>query len=482
MSRKQPEKPDNDKPWPPVVKKQDGQPERTVTYGKTQAKIVVQTRQYKLITPLFGGGVKPGVNDLDNLIRATEIRGQLRFWWRAIRGGQPQFEGKLAKMKAFEDEIWGAASNTQKPEEGEKKEKGWRGTVQIEVEILNGGKSKKPFIPQWNAKRTKVIAPSDPDVPGYAAFPLRPPEDELKSATRLGKPEDVFVEDLREGIEFLLSLSFPEKWSTEVNAALWAWETFGGVGARTRRGFGALLLEKINRKDVEDNILPPDDAAAAKTWITKKIAEFQKQQGKTLTNVPRIHAAINICVLGPYSRPANAWQKLIGRLHDFRQQRYDFKAGKSSPFGKSLWPEANALRRRLHPNQARNSPPDTFPRAAFGLPIVFHLAHERPSQTITLQGIEKESERWASRLILKPLPCRGKQFLGLAALLDGSELPAEGLALVRDENRNERLGPTIAADQTKIRTEELPQLLKDAIGDETDILRAFLNYLKKEGK
>ncbi len=40
------------------------------------------TREYHicLITPLFGGGVEPGENDLTFPIRETSIRGHLQFW------------------------------------------------------------------------------------------------------------------------------------------------------------------------------------------------------------------------------------------------------------------------------------------------------------------------------------------------------------------------------------------------------------------
>src|SRR5579859_2744911 len=69
--------------------------------------IITQVREYELITPLFGGGVIPGENDILTPIRGSEIRGHLRFWWRACRGGQ--FDGNLAAMKKKEDEIWGAA-------------------------------------------------------------------------------------------------------------------------------------------------------------------------------------------------------------------------------------------------------------------------------------------------------------------------------------------------------------------------------------
>ena len=94
----------------------DGEKFFVQTIGGTE--VIVQTRQYRLVTPLFGGGATAGANDPDYLIRGTEIRGQLRFWWRAIRGGQPAFQGSLIKMKAREDEIWGAASNTKQQDDG----------------------------------------------------------------------------------------------------------------------------------------------------------------------------------------------------------------------------------------------------------------------------------------------------------------------------------------------------------------------------
>ena len=41
-----------------------------------------QTYKCKLVTPMYGGGVEPGVVDKEMPIRASAIRGQLRFWWR----------------------------------------------------------------------------------------------------------------------------------------------------------------------------------------------------------------------------------------------------------------------------------------------------------------------------------------------------------------------------------------------------------------
>jgi len=98
---------------------------------KREDERITQVRRYKLITPLFGGGVEPNQADPITVVRGTEIRGQLRFWWRATRGGQ--FKGNLKAMRQREEEIWGSAAAKNKPGPSE---------VIVNVEVLNRG---KPF-------------------------------------------------------------------------------------------------------------------------------------------------------------------------------------------------------------------------------------------------------------------------------------------------------------------------------------------------
>ncbi|MFA7241217.1 MAG: type III-B CRISPR module RAMP protein Cmr1 [Sulfuricellaceae bacterium] len=55
------------------------------------------------VTPMYGGGVKAGEVDKAMPIRASAIRGQLRFWWRIACGpfADPQ------DMFRRETAIWG---------------------------------------------------------------------------------------------------------------------------------------------------------------------------------------------------------------------------------------------------------------------------------------------------------------------------------------------------------------------------------------
>ena len=76
-------------------------PPEIITYQSLD--LIEQIREYQLITPLYGGGVTPGEFDPLTPVRGSEIRGHLRFWWRATRGGQ--FGGDMAAMEKREGEI-----------------------------------------------------------------------------------------------------------------------------------------------------------------------------------------------------------------------------------------------------------------------------------------------------------------------------------------------------------------------------------------
>src|ERR1017187_998242 len=64
---------------------------------------------FGLVSPLYGGGVEPGEVDRNTPFRVSSIRGNLRYWWRATRGGT--FE-TWDQMREAESAIWG---DTEKP-------------------------------------------------------------------------------------------------------------------------------------------------------------------------------------------------------------------------------------------------------------------------------------------------------------------------------------------------------------------------------
>ncbi len=412
---------------PPDVKRRD------------DLDLITQTRRYKVITPLFGGGVTPGEADPVTVVRATEVRGHLRFWWRATRGGQ--FNGSLAAMKRREEEIWGSSGETNKPGPS---------PVRINLVLLQPG---KPFQAVDKDGRPVKNIGNPNSIDSYAAFPLRDKQDA----------------QLIEDVEFELTISLcrqvnEDNIEGDVAAALWAWETFGGIGARTRRGFGAIQCSHVNGSEV----IPPTPSQ-----VLNDIQDGLSQHlhsGIWPKQVPHLSGNPTKYKITGHASPIAVWRNLIGKLREFRQSRVGYH--------RSKWPEPDEIRRRTGSYKAVHAPVHPvrkFPRAAFGLPIIFEFKRQdvppEPRRT-TLQGANHE--RLASPLILRPFACTGpNRAVGLAIILDAEIRPPGGWLL--KDAPNKPADPPIDAELKKHEANAIEPLKK--VGGETDVLLAFLQTL-----
>ena len=404
--------------------------------------IITEVREYAVITALFGGGVDPASADPITVVRASEVRGQLRFWWRATRGGQ--FGGDLNALRAAEEAIWGGPA---REENG--KPAGGQSRVQV---VITNWRSGTPEIP-FEIKNRRLQPRQNSVVPAYAAFPLQP--------DRAAIDERTPIQPVLTGVRFTLAITFPREYEEDVAAALWAWETFGGIGARTRRGFGALRLLSVDGQPPAD--LPPADPHQFGQWLQTNLKRYIAA-GAWPTDVPHLVHALRFALKTGNGATA-IWKELIERLQKFRQQRRA-NDGTLNRYGHSDWPEPNAIRilfgRPPRGPHARRKIVK-FPRASFGLPIVFHMYHD-PGLDVTLEGQDAKHARLASPLILKPVACRDGKAIGLAAILEGVRLPA--LVLKKDNQ------PTVQATLTTAEAQQIPPL-----NGQTDVLQAFLNTL-----
>src|SRR5262249_26459371 len=142
----------------------------------------------------------------------------------------------------------------------------------------------------------------------YAAFPLQPTREDLDQV-----PPPSTKEISKEGIEFTLTITFPNAYADDVKTALWAWETFGGLGARTRRGFGALQLLAIDDQAPTADNLPPS-FEQAQQWLAEKLAKLPaKDHG-----FPYIGPNLRFKVIKT-AHALNGWYALIEKLQQFRQ-------------------------------------------------------------------------------------------------------------------------------------------------------------------
>lgn len=339
---------------------------------------VTREFQISLVTPLFGGGATPGQPDEDFPIRGTSIRGHLQFWWRATRGAQFANHQDLFARHA---KIWGTTEQASL------------------VEIAVGDVKVKPAQPcaryDWNPKarggkggrrlvwKTPFASSSLP----YALFSFQGKQ----PASRNGEPEESPASFI-ETASFTLRLRYPKELSEDVETAVWAWVNFGGLGARTRRGCGALLCKDFAPKDIRDlehwfRNASLDPASDVRDWPT---------------------LPCSISVGNQEQSPVDTWKTAINLLRSFRQgEGLGRNPGRQSNRpGRSRWPEPETIRRATgrrssqHP-RLHHVPDDAFPRAEFGLPIVFHFKDQgEPPDTVLYPS---GAERMASPLILKPL-------------------------------------------------------------------------------
>ncbi len=424
----------------------------SVVVDGEKVSTITEVRAYRLITPMFGGGAREKRADGDMVVRGSAIRGQLRFWWRATQWGR--FNGDLKNMKEKEGLLWGAASTPQHARPSR---------VSVEVRTTNNGVPKYAYVMRGRPGRKPTVQ-AQPDIaPSYVSFPLQPTREEINEL-KMGAP----IHPVLDGVEFELSITYPETNAEEIQAALWAWEIFGGVGGRTRRGFGALRLLAIDGKPVE--------LSSRSDVYSDIIAELRKhvKDGPSIDNVPRLSKNSKIAVSRASKDSKTAWNSLIEYLKKFRQARYP---GTRSP-GRSKWPEPDEIRRLTDSSSPRHSKRlskiEKFPRAAFGLPIRFQFKDSRlgDPHPVTLEGTA-EYVRFASPLILRPLVCKGGA-VGLALILEGTDaarIPS-GLRLKGAQD-----DPQVHSLLTKKEAKQI-----EPLAGNPDVLDAFLNYVKEEEK
>ena len=362
----------------------------------------------KLITPMYGGGVKPGQADRELPIRSGALRGQLRFWWRLLNGADrtPQ------EVFRAESALWGGISS-----------QGPRAS-QVTLEI------------RTTPAEDRLARKSE--IGGFPCYALI-----------LERNDDPVL--LKDGYEFDLVLHFTRKVTgpqrEQVIEALRWWASFGGVGARTRRGLGAV---RVIDNDAE--LMPVS------------IEEVQSRGGWMVPGQPTGHDAVK------------AWKTAVEKLRSFRQGRgVGRNPGAGSRPGRSRWPEPDAIRhlaKRHAPGHEPQHPVDgIYPRAAFGLPIVFHFkdrARGDPDDyTLTPDG----QDRMASPLILRPW-FDGNQYRPLALLLPGWE-DRVSVRVGFDSDSVGSAWPSDAAERA-----ELAPRIGPMRGHGDDPLSAFMHYFE----
>lgn len=309
--------------------------------------------EISLLTPMFGDGVEAGEPDTRMPFRATAVRGQLQFWWRATVGANCGHVEELRKKHAA---VWGDTDKASK------------------VKVIVG---------KANATLEGYLIPAG--WPKYALFPFAGEQ----------------VERISPGGSFALRIVCPKELQADVQIALRAWVNFGGMGARTRRGCGSIYCKELAPANLAEAAalvkkLLPNPPEGAREWPTLGGPLLVGNESDALRAWSSAVGALQ------KFRQGEGFARNIGvpDAHGNRHAR------------RSRWPEPETIRsitgRRMGRHQRMGGiPEDAFPRAELGLPIIFHFNGDQggdPHDTTLypLVGGEK-CERMASPLIIKAM-------------------------------------------------------------------------------
>lgn len=423
-----------------------------------------------VVTPILGGAHRTRTVDSIDVIRAPSVRGQLRFWWRALYGHE---YATPEELYLAESTLWGRAAT----------DDGGRSAVSLWIEVIGSSAALDRTDLARNVKGLYALWPAlENKKKGTPAAPL-----------------------LRPGTQFCLTLTAPEAEKQRLQNVLRAWLVFGGYGSRTRRGLGSFTVTKEreiwlpNAPTIEAfaqlfgaNVFAPSVApATAVAWL----------------------AGAALCV-GGQTHSDGAWTAALNWLQEFRQgtggspgaRAREPDPWKQSRPSRSNWPEGDKVRQlsvqeRGLPwaHRPRHNATPAWPRAGFGLPINGQFqksSRERGPQGKNLSWSElpeshanygaepKEFElRWrgddriehdrlASPLIVKALPLANGQFVPCALWLTRRN-PA-GQVMLRGRSESAAPFDRLVASGDKA--------LFNALSDKTTLRQAFLDWLETSAR
>ncbi len=420
------------------------------------AELVVD--QLQVTTPVHGGSTGWDASDPERAhvrradpvtpVRLLSIRGQLRFWWRATHGCTLP---SLEVMKRVEDALWGNASSP--------------GQVQVRLEGTFQRQDMLLFRPtqspsgKWNPRPVEGLE----DL-AYGAFALQPragllrepPPGVLSLVVGSGKLVVHVPETLRlEGDEAALGGLLVRQ---QVEDAVAAWLLFGGIGGRTRRGFGAVT--------------------GRPSWKLPQVAEFLRRfstpSGRLVRLVPSLHGAR--FRWAPAARPSDleALKDALGRMKRYRQGPGVGRNPGQQPNrpGRSRWPEPEAIRLLLKQSSPEHRERfvrvDKFPRGRFGMPVIFHFKDENQGEPSETKLQPEGFDRMASPVLLRPVR-EGGSTRALALVLNVPEADLAPLQL-KSKPQSFSVDAHLSGDEAA--------RIKPLEG-KADVLEAFLTFFSR---
>lgn len=216
----------------------------------------------------------------------------------------------------------------------------------------------------------------------------------------------------------------------DLRQALWLWQTFGGLGARSRRGWGSVQIASVDGLEaipVEERTLWKEWFAGARSWNrnsrnqdAQRFLEINRGQGthdrelaftgagtnpdelESARSVagnstfPHVGAACAVLRVPEGDQKAGHWARALAELGKIMLNLRSNVHGRSRPTNELRVSDHDAVRDLLFNNRKPKIAPS---RCAFGLPHGVQFSGASRSKT-ELKGTQKNATRRASPVLL----------------------------------------------------------------------------------
>lgn len=242
----------------------------------------------RFITPAFIGG--PEISSAE--LRPPSIKGMLRFWWRAANAGK----FGLNELKLNESWIFGDASGNGRVSSF---------LIRVISDRLNNNLSKDNF--PRNNYALYTVKGHRLNILEYLAYGTY-------SYDRTQRRNVFEREYIKPGLSFELFFSLPDRAESkeviqELYSALAAWSCFGGLGSKSRNGFGSFAIENADGHPLLAQLMQLSPASYFKKLLYN-------------TGLPEFTAFSNKARLFKTRQVFSSWDACLARLgHVYREAR-----------------------------------------------------------------------------------------------------------------------------------------------------------------
>ncbi len=207
------------------------------------------------ITPMFLSGADQSVPEL----RPPSIKGALRFWWRAMNGHLVEKKKDknnndywdYSKLKEQETVIFGGTESAQRS----------KVIIRTSQGTLSNSFNKLPSIDKkYNIGGGNIL--------NYLAFGTQETSDKsfLRAYFQISK-------------QFQITLRFPENITSDIIKSFYLFSEYGGLGSKSRNGFGSFQLKDCNLNCVDLKLFNND--MADYTALSKEIKLYKTKNDFT---------------------------------------------------------------------------------------------------------------------------------------------------------------------------------------------------------